>query len=272
MTDVYFQIPAESASSLKPLLHSPKLYRYYKDHGREPTDPMRLGTAAHVATLEPNRYHACFAVWAERSESGRKSPRSASSSKYQDFLAANPGRTVLTEEQDAEARAMADAVHSHSIAASLLSSGEPEVSILWTHASGIPMKSRLDWLRRDVIVDLKTTKSLSTFPTQAARLRYPMQAAAYVEAVYRSRGRRLPFKVIAVENKPPFDVAVYSLPAETMAVGERDLERAVQLLLECRERDAWPGLGEEELELVLPPWALDWDDDGEWDMNVKEVA
>jgi hypothetical protein len=270
VTDPYFTIPAESASSLKPLLHSAKLYRYHKDNGREPTDPMRLGTAAHVAVLEPHRYGQCFAVWAERAESGRKSPRSATNGKYQDFILSNPGRTILTEEQSDEARAMAAAVHANPIAAALLAAGEPEVPIQWTHGSGIPMKSRLDWLRGDCIVDLKTTRSLAQFPVQAARLRYPMQAAIYVEAVRQRRTVRLPFKFVVVENKPPFDVGVYTVPTETMAVGERDFEKAIERLLECHERQEWPGLGAEEMALVLPPWAHD-DGDDEWEVT-EEAA
>jgi exodeoxyribonuclease VIII len=275
MTTDYYTIPRESASGLKPILASPKLYRYWRDNDHEPTDPMALGTAAHCAVLEPEQYNQRFAIWNERADSGRKSPRSPNNSKWTDFLACNAGREILTEDQDREARHMAEAVHAHPGAREILSRGQAEVPILWTHReSGVDCKSKIDWLRPDMIVDVKTTVSLARFGTQAARLRVPFQMAMYQEAVASFPGpgqAHLPVKLIVVESKPPFDVAVFRVPDATLAVGQRDMREAFRRLLECRSSGQWPGLGAEELELVLPPWATG-DEDDEWDVTVTEEA
>jgi hypothetical protein len=267
----YYQIPYESASGLKSILTSPKLYRYYRDNDTVETDPMRLGTAAHCAVLEPRLYNARFAIWSERADSGKMSPRSKNNSKWTGFLASNADREILTEDQDRDARAIASAVMAHPGAARLLEEGRAEVPIMWEHR-GVACKSKLDWMHPDCIVDLKTTRSLATFASQAARARIPFQMAMYQAAVaYECEGSTPPARLIVVENQPPFDVAVFRVPEDTLAVGRRDMERAFDLLLHCRERNEWPGLGAEELELVLPAWA-DISDDEEWEVDVKEVA
>jgi hypothetical protein len=273
VSEDYFGIERESASGLKNILPpgSPKSYRHAKKvGGRSPTKAMDMGTYAHCATLEPHLYNQRYCVWTERKSDNTAAPRKGA--KFDAFVLENDGRKALLPSEDESARAMAAAVHAHPIAASILSRGEAEVQVLWTHANGVECKSKIDWLRDDMIVDLKKTVSLARFANLAARQKVPFQLAFYQEAMFRKRGVRLPCKLIVVEEESPHDVAVYSIPPETMAVGARDMKEAFRLLLECHERGEWPGLGAEELSLVLPPWAVEWDEDEEWDMSVKEVA
>jgi hypothetical protein len=58
----YAAVPAVSITRLKELRRSAQHYRYALTHPKE-TDPLRLGTASHVATLEPERFASQFAVW-----------------------------------------------------------------------------------------------------------------------------------------------------------------------------------------------------------------
>ncbi len=66
----YFALPALSISRLKELRRSPLHYRYLAEHPKE-SAAMTLGTAAHCATLEPERFCRDYVAWCKRTESGR---------------------------------------------------------------------------------------------------------------------------------------------------------------------------------------------------------
>src|SRR5256885_6932517 len=73
--DEYLAIEATSISRLKELRRSPLHYRHALEHPKE-TVPLRLGTAAHCATLEPERFGRQFAIWSRRSDkTGNLCPR-----------------------------------------------------------------------------------------------------------------------------------------------------------------------------------------------------
>lgn len=79
-----------------------------------------------------------------------------------------------------------------------LTDGAPEVSVLWTDKrTGVPMKSRLDYLKYDAFTDFKTFdnfqgKRLEQFIADAFRFnRYYIQAVVYHDAAEEIRGGEL---------------------------------------------------------------------------------
>jgi hypothetical protein len=88
----------------------------------------------------------------------------------------------------------------------LLSNGEAEVSILWTDANGIRMKCRVDWLRADGWVEVKTfSNSAGKHVNNAIRdafmyRRYHIGAAVYRDAIETVRSGKL---AIVSENYTP---------------------------------------------------------------------
>ena len=61
--------------------------------------------------------------------------------------------------------------------------------------------------------------------------------------------------MIAVENAPPHDVAVYRVPDEALVPGLALVRAWAARVLECRTAGVWPGVCPVARELRLPDWA-----------------
>jgi hypothetical protein len=246
----YCALPGMNASSLHDISVSPLLYHYNKTHERIDRDSLRLGRATHTATLEPRRFALEYAVW-------RKSDGVRRSKKWDAFREVNAERTILTELQYWTANSIADAVRAHPRAAALLREGKPEVTILWTHPrTGLPCKSRLDWLC-DALVDLKSTRNPTPgkFSSDAARLGYHIKLAFYADACAAAGLGALPVKIISAQNTRPFDVVVFNVTEAALNTGREAYEAALDKYIECKASGVWPGVASEEVDLHLPAWA-----------------
>jgi hypothetical protein len=249
--EAYTEIEAAHASALKDLLVSPRLYRWRRDNDRPDSDLFRVGRACHTAVLEPERFLADYVLWDGGIRRGKEWDAFRTKAEAK-------GRTILKQDQYELALAVRDAVRSHAVASALLRDGRPELSLRWTHErTGTPCKARVDWLG-SALVDIKTARDVSprAFSAAAARLGYALQLALYRAGVHAVTGELPPVKIIAVQNCAPYDVAVFDVTAETLAIGEQQYEGALDLLAECTRKNEWPGLAPDaEVPLVLPAWA-----------------
>lgn len=252
----YRAIDALNISRLKELKRSPMHYRHRLENPLE-TPPLVLGTAAHCATLEPERFERQFAVWSRRSENtGNLCPRNG---KFWDaFLAEHAGKDVITEDEANRALSIAQAVRLDPVAAKYLESGDPEVTMEWT-AHGRRCKARVDWIthrERPTLVGLKTTRDcrLFAFGAQAAKLDYPMQWAFYFNGYVAIRHDAPDLIEIVVESEPPHAVAVYRINADILLQGEEEYLRLLAVLEQCEASDEWPGPATQEQILTLPSW------------------
>lgn len=253
----YRALPGINVSSLKELRRSPLHYRHRLTHPMA-SDALTLGTAAHVATLEPHRYDIAVAVWDRKTETGRSAQRSGKA--WDAFVADASGRTIITADEDETARAIAAAVRGNPVAARYLSTGLPEVSMQWDR-DGRELKGRIDWLTVldgvDVIVGLKTTRDCRQreFSVQSHRLGYHLQWAYYHDGFRAITGRMPQMVEIVVESAAPYAVAVYTIPEPVINLGREEYEEALALLRHCEQSGQWPGPVEHETELALPMWA-----------------
>ncbi len=105
-----------------------------------------------------------------------------------DYGKANEGKTFLAQGTINEIEIAAAMIERHPQLSKAFSGGYPEVSIFW-EADGVPMKARLDYLKPQAVVDLKTFsnplgKPIDRAITQAmASGRYHVQAYVYMEAI-----------------------------------------------------------------------------------------
>lgn len=251
--DEYCALPAVNISSLLQMARSPAHYKHALENaGQRDTAALAFGRLAHIAILEPERYEAVVAVW----DGGRRAGKvfDAWCEEHADCL-------QVTADEDAQCRAMADAVRKHPAAAPYLSAAAPMVehSIRWTHPIGLDCKARLDWYdpETNVVVDLKTTRDASEFEfgRAAARYDYPTRAAFYCDGVAAVFGELPTFVLIAVEKEPPFAVAVYRIGEDAIDAGRRRYTDLLARLKHCRDTNEWPGLCDDaERELTLPEW------------------
>ena len=253
----YRSLPGINVSSLKELRRSPLHYRH-RLANPQTSDALTLGTAAHVATLEPHRYGEAFAVWDRKTDTGRAAPRSGKA--WDALLEQNAGRTILTVDEHETAQAIARAVRSDPTAARYLRRGLPEVSMQW-ESRGALLKGRVDWLTEldgvDVVVGLKTTRDCrpGEFARQAHRLGYHLQWAYYHDGFQALRGVEPYMVEIVVESSEPYAVAVYTIPEPVINLGREEYEEALAMLRHCEQSGQWPGPVEHETELALPIWA-----------------
>lgn len=263
--DEYTALPALSISRLKEIGRSPQHYAYRLDHPKD-TPALRLGTAAHTAVLEPERFERQFAVWSRRSEkTGNLCPRNG---QYWDaFERENAGKTIITADEFELAAAIQRAVRSHPVASRYLESGDPEVTLTWFREDGRPCRARIDWLTtvdaQPVLVGLKTSRDCRHMPfgTQAAKLGYHMQWSWYRDGF--EIVKRVEPKVveIVVESDAPHAVAVYSIPNDILLQGRDDYERLLEQLAACESTGAFPGPHDAEEPLTLPTWIYQQTDD-----------
>jgi len=261
----YAKLPGTNISALKELRRSPLHYKHRLTNSKE-TEPMRLGTAAHVAVLEPDRFDATYATWGERTDSGRMRPRNGK--LYDAFVSANAGREILTEDQQIDAMAMQSAVRGCDAAMVYLRHGDPEVTINWTDAhSERPCRGRVDWLTKvdgmPVLVGLKTSRDCRPFifGSQAAKLSYHLQWAFYHDGYEAITGKSAKVVEIVVESAAPHDVAVYVVPSDVIEQGRAEYRELLELLAECERNKKWPGAVPSETLVSLPSWVYAEGDD-----------
>ncbi len=259
----YDALHALNVSRLKEIKRSPQHYKYRLTHPHT-TDAMTLGTATHVATLEPERFAEDFAIWTRKTDSGKNAPRNGKA--WDEFQAANAGRCILTADEAAEAQAIATAVRSNELAMIYLQTGDPEVTIEAT-MHGRPCRGRVDWLTtvngHPHIVGLKTARDCRhfAFGAQAAKLGYHIQWAWYLDLIMAVRDTDTSVVEIVVESAPPYAVAVYRIPSDIIEQGRDEYMQLLETLNDCERRDIWPGPVPSEEWLTLPSWAYPQADD-----------
>lgn len=274
----YFDLPGVSITRLKEMRRSPQHYLYRMDHPTD-TEPMRLGTAAHTAVLEPERFNRDFAVWGERTDSGNLRPRRGKD--WTAFAQSYPGKTIITHDEFALVIPMAEAVRTNPIASPYLSAGDPEVTMQWMlgerqcrgRVDWLTMKAPVDQYRNRVIrysslaypciVGLKTARDCRhfIFGNAAAKLGYHLQWAFYFDGYKEITGHTPKMVEIVVESAPPHAVAVYTIPKDIIDQGRDEYLALMKQLDECETTGYFPGPQEEEESLTLPSWRYQTEDD-----------
>ena len=106
-----------------------------------------------------------------------------------EHAASLPGKTLVPATWDSHARVAHRIAQHDPLIREIFSEGLPEVSVFWRNARGVPCRARIDWLRRDKTVDLKTYDDRSTgrhregaWVSAIKARRYDLQEAHYREA------------------------------------------------------------------------------------------
>jgi PDDEXK-like domain of unknown function (DUF3799) len=250
----YRAIEAVSKSALDQFAKSPAHYKHtIIDKNRiQATPAMEFGSAFDCFLLTPELFAEQYAI-APDVRRGTKA--------WDEFESANPGKTIIKADDLNRIEAMAQAVSKHPAASLLLSGGESQVSYVWTNVdTGLLMKGRADYVRPEgVIIDVKTTQDASPegFARSAASFRYHVQAAAYLSAQAATGGPVSDqFCFIAVEKDAPHAVSVYTLDAESLALGFQILTKNLRDLSKCLADDRWPAYSEGVETLRLPRYAF----------------
>ena len=248
----YHALPGLSSTGIKHLLRSPAHYQWHKNN-RVEKPAFDMGHAVHADALETGLDVVRIEADSWRTKAAQEARDAAHAAGKVPLLAADADR----------AADIARAVKAHPIAGPLLTSGQPEVSLLWTDpTTGVDCRGRLDYLRhlndgRPAIVDVKTTgKSALTFSRSVIDYGYDTQAWHYADGYERVTGVEPVWLWVVVETEPPHGVIVRQASPDVMYVGSLKTRHARELYRDCTEAGVWPSYTPEIEPVDLPAWAV----------------
>ena len=158
------------------------------------------------------------------------------------------GRIAIPATDYKSMMGMLKAIQRDPLASGLLEGAETEQSYYWRDSQGILRKCRTDLITGDYafIGDVKTTDDVSDegFRRTVSRLGYHISAAWYLDVLQGLYGSDAPqgFFWLAVQKKRPHDVAIHLASEEQIRLGRLIYQNNLARLVECLERDVWPGV------------------------------
>ena len=242
----YEAIQALSFSGMKELLKSPAHYKAWLTRPREETKALRIGSATHMAALQPDKFIHSYAMAPEvdrRTKDGK-----ATWEAFQDSL--KDGQVALAFEEYNQVITLADSFRK---TAELAGCEDCFDSDSWvecpltakdirTPIKGIPDSvAPTGW-----IYDLKTTSDDCTERSALRTIlsyKYHLQAAHYLRLVRAYRDEVKGFRVILVE-KESGQGAVYEIAGDLLQDGLNQVNLAYLTYQTAVEQDNWYGLAQ----------------------------
>lgn len=247
----YHNSDALGRSDIVNLIKSPAHFQHSRRFPEGTTPAKELGSATHMAVLEPNKFEDKY-VKAPQIRRG--------TNDWKKFVADNPFKEPIKEEDWAKIEGMREAIWSHPLASKLFSGGKPEVTYYWEEEFGgvpVKLKCRPDYSRTDCLPDLKTTEAVSDYMFQKQMIAYGfhIQAAHYLKGVEICTGVRPDhFFFVSVEKKGPFGVRIFELDQFTIERGMLERDQALRAYVDCMESEQWPSYKPEINRVSLPEW------------------
>lgn len=221
----------------------------------EQTESMVFGAALHCQVLTPDLFENEYLVW----EKQNRATKEGKASWSQACLDAGE-RTIIDSEMFERVKLVADAVLKHPIAGQLLKDGSAEQSFFWTDSrTGLKCKCRADYFRNDrIVLDVKTTDDASYdgFQRKIVNYRYHVQGAYYCDGIGAVERQLVnQFILIAVENKAPYNVAIYNLDKDALQLGRTAYRINMDKIVEYEKSvEKWAGYPLFIQDMLLPAW------------------
>lgn len=247
--DEYFAIDAASNSGLKLVLRSPAHFKYREEKAATPA--MAMGTALHMAILEPERFNAHYVV-AEAEDK-----RSA----YYKGLVKDVGvdRVITLKDQRKLIGMQQAAYRNKRFARYMQQPGRNELSVVTTDpATGIQIKCRFDRMGdSNFALDVKTCQDSrgSEFAKSISNYGYYMQVAFYEHVWLCETGERLKeFPLIAIEGESPHGVICHDLDEIALELGRIHYREALETYARCMDSGVWPAYADESEVTSVTSW------------------
>lgn len=268
-------------STLKHIAVSPRMLRWRVEHPQPDTAALRLGRAIHCAVLEPGEFGTRWIVADGCAATTKGGGQCGNTGAL--YYGITPGRgqwycrirghapegagdppegvEIISGEDRALALRCAESVAAHGPAARLLAGAAVEQTIEWTdRATGILCRGRVDAIRPQVLLDLKSTRreTLREIGRDVADMHLYGQAAWYHDGAM-AAGRLSADAdrphLIAVGTVEPYDVAVLRLSAAALEAGRILCRDLLTRYAQCMAADYWPGIAPDVEDYDLPRWA-----------------
>jgi len=223
----------------------------YLKNPPEVTPALAVGSAVHLAALEPNEFKNQVVVVKSRSASAKE---------------ANPGKTLILEGDLETIEGIKASLNKNKVifegqemtAAELIAASEIERTLIWRDAGQTDAlcKARPDLIKGDAIIDFKTTTSIPDFARSAFNFGYHRQASYYLMG-YSNACQKMAadFYFLCVEKTAPHGIRLFQASKEFLKRGDEDIRTALNTLAECQKTNLWPGYPIQTEQLELPRWA-----------------
>jgi hypothetical protein len=259
----YDEIAGENFSRLKLILRSP---REYQLNQVKETDAMRLGTALHMAYLEPMKFKSSYVVeptmvkCLPRDEKGKiikdaepiMQPLNRRMADHKAYIESwrkdHSNSVILTGEEMEAITGMIGSINEELrfppprelnllTVGELLATREAEVTSVgeW---NGRPIKARADLLVNTrlgkTVVDIKKSGRPWDFNRKIYDMNYDMQAAFYMKAFDADA-----FVWLVLGDSSPFPVLTYNAE-HFIDIGKKKVDKAFTILEQCEKENYWP--------------------------------
>ena len=260
--DAYRAAEGVSASDLKNLQRSPA-YAHMKEHTSTPAQ--EWGTAVHTAILEPHELTNRYRLEPEQpADNAAKVWRATKAYKegVAALLAQPDVEGVLSSHEMESLKWIQKRVQENAIGAQLHDlDGVREASIFaWDDEFDLWRKCRPDWFipAARMIVDVKTAQDHRApgFSRACHRYGYHTSAAYYLDTCEMAGIDVDHFVFLVVASDDPFEVATYTLDADSIEQGRHDYRRGLHEWRACREAGHWPGGSGAIEEIRIPEYAI----------------
>lgn len=250
--DDYRADPAWSASDLKAFrLGPPAMVPWSREHPRENSDTMKLGTACHAAILEGDAVAERYAFKPE--------DMSFATKEGKEWKAAHQGKIILTAKEADIVTGVVEAFEGKELARAALEQAlGKEASVFWTNDAGVKLKARPDFYTADAVYDLKVSRhaAANQIMWRSYGDGWCHQLAHYREGL-RANGVAIKHgRLIVIHPKPPH--VVYCVEIKPDALDLLALENAATIaaMAKFATNDVWPWTPDEWTLTDLPPTAL----------------
>lgn len=248
----YFAAPYASNSFLSRAKQKSFYHAHYERMtGADTSTPAKdFGRNLHLAVLERSRFNDLF-VCGPDCRRGTK--------EWKAFEEEHHGKQILKPDEYDTLIRMVQAIDSHSTASKLLSGGLSEQAMFWQDpATGVMCKGKVDYLKDDILTDLKTTTdgSYKAFERDVHKYGYHRQSAFYLDGYFAVTEKRTNiFPHVVIEKSPPFAVSVYLLDDGTLDKGREEYLHLLNQYKFCNETGEWAGYPDEIQAMALPHYA-----------------
>jgi exodeoxyribonuclease VIII len=252
----YHKIKAISASGIKEYMKSPKKYEYRViDGNNKATKSMSIGTYAHMALLEPQRWES--KVKLEPSLDKRTSAGKEAYSEFLKQLELDPSLDSISLNDFATVSSIRNAVMMHPDASIFFhdESKQTEITLRWLlETDGIlsDCKARLDLYTDDYVIDLKTVKSADprAFFYACKDYGYLKQAAWYSKALQLATGKQRKFAFICVETEAPYEVSIFEVPQAVIDYEFESIQKVLPRMVKSIQDNYYPS----KCQGITPLW------------------
>jgi exodeoxyribonuclease VIII len=211
-------------------------------------DHFTFGQAVHDAILLPDLFASKYIIQPESIKIRR-------GKEWEAFLEANKEKEILKKDDYDFAILMRDRIMSHPLCSKIFKNGEPEMSY-FGNIDGLDVKCKPDYVSKEIIIDLKTTKDASPdgFSRAIGSYRYHVQSAFYLDVCSQVLNTEIKdFLFIAIEKEPPFAVGVYLIDKESIDLGRKHYLQDLKKIKNLDTNKQYSGYNQDTLQVIGLP-------------------